>query len=88
MKNQHPDDYAKYGSQIPNIINFPDYVGINPSDNSIEYMKDFAVDNEYVKVAVRVSQSGKYFIRSIFIRNRAKVDSFIESGTLKPLTKK
>ncbi|MCL2215748.1 MAG: hypothetical protein FWB91_01880 [Defluviitaleaceae bacterium] len=38
------------------------------------------------KVAVRVSQSGKYFARSLFTRNRAKVDSFIANGTLKALT--
>ena len=88
MQKRHPEDYAKYGYQICNIINAPDYVGINPSDNSIEYMKDFVVNNEYVKVAVRVSHSGKYFTRSLFIRNRAKVDSFIANGTLKPLTKK
>jgi len=88
IQSRHPDDYAKYGCQIDNIINNPDYVGINPHDDSIEYIKDFIVDKEYVKVAVRISLSGKYFARSLFIRNRAKVDGFTKSGTLKPLTKK
>ena len=82
MLSRHPDDYVKYGSYIRDIIGKPDYVGINPSDNSIEYTKDFTVDNEYVKVAVRVSLSGTYFARSLFTRNRAKVDSFIANGTL------
>jgi len=86
MISRHPDEYAKYGGYIRDIVNAPDYVGINPGDGSIEYIKDFTVDNEYVKVAVRVSLGGKYFARSLFTRNRAKVDSFIASGTLKPLT--
>ena len=87
MISRHPEDYARYGSHIRGIIGEPDYVGINPGDGSIEYTKDFKQDNDYVKVAVRVSRSGKYFARSLFVRNRAKVDGFIANGTLKPLTK-
>ena len=86
MQNRHPEDYAKYGSYIREIISTPDYVGINPSDDSIEYTKDFKADNDYVKVAVRVSLSGTYFARSLFTRNRAKIERFIASGKLKPLT--
>jgi len=86
MISRHPSEYAKYGGYIRDIINAPDYVGINPGDGSIEYIKDFMIDNEYIKVAVRVSMGGKYFARSLFTRNRAKVDSFIANGTLKPLT--
>lgn len=87
MQKRHPEDYAKYGRHIQDIIANPDYVGISPGDNSIEYTKEFPMDNEYVKVAVRVSLGGKYFARSVFIRNRAKVDSFIANGTLKKLDK-
>ena len=86
MQSRHPEDYERYGSCIGEIISSPDYVGINPSDGSIEYIKDFRVDNEYVKVAVRVSQRGTYFARSLFTRNRSKIDRFIASGKLQPLT--
>ena len=86
MISRHPDEYEKYGSFIVQIINSPDYIGINPNDDSIEYIKDFKIDNEYVKVAVRVSKSGTYFARSLFTRNRAKVNRFIANGTLKSLT--
>jgi len=88
MINRHPADYEKYGSYIRDIISTPDYVGINPRDGSIEYIKDFFVDDDYVKVAVRVSLSGTYFARSLFTRNRAKIDGFVANGTLKPLTNK
>ncbi|MCL1821123.1 MAG: PBECR2 nuclease fold domain-containing protein [Oscillospiraceae bacterium] len=86
MMKRHPNEYIKYGAYIHDIINAPDYVGIKPNDDSIEYVRNFPVDNDYVKVAVRVSGSGTYFARSIYILNPNKVNNFIETGTLKPLT--
>ena len=41
MKTSHLNDYIKYGDYISLIINNADYVGINSSDNSIEYVKEF-----------------------------------------------
>ena len=87
MINSHPDDFIKYGKNISDIINEPDYVGLNPGDGSIEYAKEFKVDNEFVKVAVRVANSGQYYARSIYILNLSRVNNFIANGTLKPLTK-
>jgi hypothetical protein len=58
MKKSHPADYERYGDRINIIIDSPDYVGINPKDSSIEYVKEFVVDGEHVKVAVRVTGSG------------------------------
>ncbi|WP_246829769.1 MULTISPECIES: hypothetical protein [Fusobacterium] len=44
------------------IINSPDYFGKNPLDNSIELVKEFKVDGtNYVKVALRISNSGVLF---------------------------
>ena len=87
MLKCHNNDYIKYGCYISQIIDAPDYVGINPKDNSIEYIKKFSIDDEFVKVAVRVSVSGVYFVRSIYIVNKNRVHNFISKGTLKPLTK-
>ena len=86
MLSSHPDDYVKYGSYISEIIASPEYVGLNPKDNSIEYVKEFQVDGEFVKVAVRVSARDQYFARSIYVLNKQRVLNFIEKGTLKRLT--
>ena len=59
MKTSHPEDFEKYGSKLSEILSVPDYVGQNPSDGSIEYVKEFFVEGEYVKVAVRLSGSDK-----------------------------
>ena len=84
MKNRHPYDFAKYGSDLCQIIALPDYVGKNPSDDSIEYVKEYPQDSEYVKVAVRLSLSGnRYYARSLYILNDQRVERFIAKGTLK-----
>lgn len=83
MIERHPADYQKYGAHIPNILSNPDYVGTNPTDGSIEYVKEFLIDGEYVKVAVRISGTGKYYARSLYVLNPNRVRNFIAKGTLK-----
>lgn len=83
MVNKHPADFAKYGDDIDLILSEPDYAGINQKDSSIEFVKEFIVNNEYVKVAVRVSAAGRYFTRSMYILNSNRVRNFIAKGTLK-----
>lgn len=83
MQTSHPADFAKYGAELINILAYPDYVGTNPTDGSIEYVKEFLVDGEYVKVAVRLSGKGLYFARSMYILNPARVKNYIAKGTLK-----
>ena len=83
MQNRHPADYAKYGQYIPLILSQPDYVGENPKDGSIEYVKDFQINGEYVKVAVRLSGGGTLYARSLYVLNPNRVHNFIQKGTLK-----
>ena len=83
MLNRHPADYAKYGQYIPLILASPDYVGQNPKDGSIEYVKDFQINGEYVKVAVRLSGGGALYARSLHVLKPNRVQNFIAKGTLK-----
>lgn len=83
MQTSHPHDYAKYGQYISQILAQPDYVGVNPKDGSFEYVKEFVVEKEYVKVAVRISGHGKLFVRSLYVLNPNRVRNFINKGTLK-----
>lgn len=82
MKASHPSDYEKYKHEISNILSKPDYIGRNPKDGSIEYVKEFQFDNEFVKVAVRVSSSNRFYARSLYILNNRRVANFIKKGTL------
>lgn len=83
MKETHPKEYEKYGKYIPQIISNPDYVGLNARDDSIEYVKEFKVDNDFVKVAVRLAGDGKLFARSIYVLKPSRVQNSIKTGKLK-----
>ena len=86
MKQSHPADYEKYAPHMEEILNTPEYIGINPTDDSIEYVREYMdEDAEYVKVAVRVSVSGNYYARSLYTLRPARVRNFIAKGTLKDL---
>lgn len=89
MQEKHPTDFEKYGIHIQEIIETPDYVGLNKKDQSIECVKEFINNSngEYVKVAVRLSSSGTMFTRTLYILNPQRVANFIAKGTLLPLTK-
>lgn len=85
MKAKHPHDFEKYGSHIADILTSPDYVGKNPKNDSIEYVKEFMINEDYVKVAVRITHRGKYFARSLYVLNTRRVKNFIKKGSLIPL---
>lgn len=83
MKSAHPNDFEKYSGDLICILAYPDYVGRNPTDGSIEYVKEFLINGEYVKVAVRISANGLYFARSLYVLNPRRVHNYIHKGTLK-----
>lgn len=80
--SKHPSDYMKYSNKIPLILSSPDFIGINKKDNSIEYIKEFKIDNEFVKVAVRVFKNNRFFVRSLYVVNSQRVLNFIKKKTL------
>lgn len=87
MKTSHPKDFEKYGANIESIITDPDYVGKNTKDDSIEFTKEFLVNGEFVKVAVRITARNVYYARSMYVLNPNRVKNFIQKGTLKHLDK-
>lgn len=83
MQSDHPEAFCRYGSEIPNILRNPDYVRLS-TDNSIEYVKEFILNGEFVKVAVRLSGGSRYYARTLYVLNRGRAERFIENGELKP----
>lgn len=82
MKSSHPRDFANYYPHIGLILSQPDYVGVNHKDASIEYVREFKANNDYVKVAVRIA-ANNYFARSLYVLKPNRVANFINKGTLK-----
>ena len=87
MKASHPEDFRKYGGDIESIIANPDYVGKNIKDGSIEFTKEYMLNGDFVKVAIRVSLQNIYYARSLYVLNPNRVKNFIARGTLKKLDK-
>lgn len=83
MKRQHFDDYEKYGQDIVEIINNPTYVAKNPNQGSIEYIKEYKIDNEFVLVAVRISNKGTMFAKTLFTMTEKKKNIYLKNGYAK-----
>ena len=85
IKNRHPYEYDKYYKDIGLIINSPDYVGLNPKDGSILFVKLYIIDGEYVRVAVKITSGGKCFAKTLHLLSTCNAERYLEKGTLKKL---
>lgn len=72
-------DFYKHIAQIPSIIENPDYVGIHPGKNSIEYIKKI---DELMIVAVRIKQTGHLAFRSAYPISEKQLLNYFNSGTI------
>jgi len=87
MQREHPAEYSRYFILLPKIIATPDFVGVNPKDGSLEYIKTFpASGGQYLKLAVRISGDGFLFARSLYEILERTVKKRVEKGMLKSLT--
>ena len=78
MKEEHPVDFSTYGAEIGDIIRKPTYLARNEKKKSIEFIKEYKIDNEYVLVAVRVSNNNVHFARTMYIMADEKVKKYFE----------
>ena len=83
MKREHLDDYSKYGKDIEEILENPTYVAKNPNQGSIEYIKEYKIDNEFILVAVRISNKGTMFAKTLFKMTERKINIYLKNGYAK-----
>jgi len=83
IREFHSDAYMNYYDDLPGIIKNPDYVGIaGVAIPSIEYIKQYKVNDEYVNVAVRATKGGVYYIRSMFRIEEGRINDYLKKGKL------
>jgi hypothetical protein len=89
MKDEHPEDYEKYGDKIGDILSQPDLVCEHPKNGSIQYIKVFIDEEtqEKVLVAVRSSASGILYARSLFVMSEGKIKAYEKRGAFKEYKK-
>lgn len=80
IKKKHPVDFSRFFKQLNNILESPDYIGKNPNNGSLEYIKE--LNGHYVKVAIRMSKSKKWLIRSMYSTRENRLKNHLEKETL------
>lgn len=88
IKNRHPYEYDKYFGYIEEILEEPDYVGIDPKEKSVAFVKEYQVDSEFIRVAVRVTANNKCYAKTLHLLSTCNAERYIEKGTLIKLDKK
>ena len=85
ISNRHPD-CLKYLNSIPDIIDSPDYIGINPHEaKSIELVKKY---DSNILVGIKLDLSKNYlYVASLYEISDAKVNRRLHGGRLKPFKK-
>ena len=84
IKNSHPNDYI-YLNNVEDIINFPDYVGINSKHpNSMEFIK---IMGDNILVAVRLSDNNELYVASLYKINNLKLSKRLNNKTIKSIAK-
>ena len=84
IRENHADAYMQYYNDLTDIILNPDYVGIAGVEApSIEYIKQYKINNEYVNIAVRASKAGTYYVKSMFIIEEGRIIDYLRKGKLK-----
>ena len=78
MQEEHPKDFEKYGNKILDIINAPTYLARNERKKSIEFIKKYNINDDYVLVAVRVSTNNIHFARTMYVMADEKVKKYFE----------
>lgn len=66
-------------SNIPTIIQSPDYIGVHPTEHGIEYIKRFG---DLVVVAVRIRQEGVLALRSVHPLTEKQLTDYIKAETV------
>ena len=78
MKERHAIDFERYGNKIREIIKKPTYLARNEKKQSIEFIKEYKVNNDFVLVIVRVSRNDVHFVRTRYVMDEKKVEKYFE----------
>lgn len=67
------DDYYRYLEDIPSIISEPDYIGVPPDNQSIQFIKQY---DHNIVVAVRISANGKLSYRTMYPITESQINDY------------
>lgn len=88
IKNKHKYAYDKHFKDLPQIIENPDFVGVNNQNLSLDYYKKIDGCNYYLKVPSRGTNiNNTQFARTMYPISNKKMLQLYESGNVKIVNK-
>lgn len=80
IQKRHPS-CIQYMNNISDIINNPDYIGMNPKEpNSIELIKNYGLD---IQIAVKLNTDNDYYyVASLYNVSSAKMKNRLKIGRI------
>lgn len=83
IKKRHPHAFKLYLKKIPEVIQYPDYIGMSSQNpKRIELIRKYK-DN--VLVALKVDENYNLFVSSMYIIENSRVEKRVEYGRLQPI---
>ena len=83
IKKSHPEAY-KYVNEITNILEKPDYVRYSPKKKTVDFI---CADGIRLRVPVRPSSDGIYFVRSLFLLHEKDFERLKRNNSILPIDK-
>ncbi|WGT37997.1 PBECR2 nuclease fold domain-containing protein [Lysinibacillus sp. 1 U-2021] len=74
------EQYIDHVKAIPDVLRDPEYVGIHPNGNSIEFIKKI---DKNLMIAVRINNKGNLVFRTSYPIKDSKLNNYISSGRVK-----
>ena len=81
IRTKHPKIFREHLQDIPIIISEPEYIGYDPTQHSIEYVK---FKDLLLIVPVRPSSGNIYYVRSLYELSRENMEAYMRKGQLLP----
>lgn len=76
------EEYKEHVEAIPSIVQSPDYVGLHPNGDGLEFIKRI---NGLMLVGVRIKSKGKLVVRSSYPIKETKLNNWLSSGRVKKM---
>lgn len=83
LKSKHAK-CLKYIDYIPDIIKNPDYIGINPNENSEESIELIKIYHDNVMIGIKLDKNNDYFyVSTMHDIQESKIQRRLHSGRIK-----
>ena len=68
------EEFIKCVEEIPSIIQYPDYISIHPTDESVSFIKKYS---KYISVAIKISINGELVYRTMYPLSDNQLEGYI-----------